>query len=633
MVRFPDDTGDEVEPEVTHVGGRRTMPVGGTSQNEEQSDRLSVLIICDQIVTTRALPAGGDVRIGRAATCDVVIDDPSISRAHAVLMLGPPLGLRDLGSANGTRVRDKQLGTGEVINVAPGDVITLGNATLIVQRRAPTVRPTRVWTHDYFEVRLEEECARQTRDGGTFAVARLHCDPPPPPHTLQEVLITGSRTSDVVGEYSPKELEFLLVDATPEEVGPAVQRVVDALKARKTEVQFGVACFPRDGRNAHELIHRASPFPRDREPTADAAVSAAIVADRRMQDLYGLAERIAAGNITVLILGETGVGKEVLAERVHRMSPRATKPYLKLNCSALTETLLESELFGHERGAFTGAMAQKPGLLETADGGTVFLDEIGELPHSIQVKLLRVIEERMVLRVGGLKPRHIDVRFVAATHRDLENEIMRGSFRQDLFFRLNGATLVIPPLRERPSEIPDLARAFITQTSRQMGLTAPPPLSAEALDVLRNYSWPGNIRELRNVVERAVLLCERGAIQPAHLPLEKMRATISVPPPQMQATQQMRPVPQPQPQPMQRPSDGAPRAPWGEDATRQIVIGPRGTPEPWRDEDAEERDRIMQALQACGGNQTTAARMLGIARRTLINKLELHGISGPRKKR
>jgi DNA-binding NtrC family response regulator len=629
VVRIGDD-GDELEPEVTHVGNRRTMPVGGTSQTEESSDRLSVLIICDQIVTTRALPAGGDVRIGRAATSDVVIDDPSISRAHAVLMLGPPLALRDLGSANGTRVRDRLLGTGEIANVAPGDVITLGNATLIVQRRAPTVRPQRIWTHDYFEVRLEEECARQLRDGGTFAVARLHSDPAPPPQTLQEVLIGGARTSDVVGEYSPKELEFLLVDSTPEEADRAALRVVDALKARGSEVVYGVACFPRDGRNAHELIHRASPFPRDREPIADAAVSAAIVADRRMQDLYGLAERIAAGNITVLILGETGVGKEVLAERVHRMSPRATKPYLKLNCSALTETLLESELFGHERGSFTGATAQKQGLLETADGGTVFLDEIGELPHSIQVKLLRVIEERMVLRVGGLKPRHIDVRFIAATHRDLESEISRGSFRQDLFFRLNGATLVIPPLRERPSEIPDLARAFISQASRQMGLAAPTPLSTEALEVLRHYSWPGNIRELRNVMERAVLLCERGPILTSHLPLEKMRSTISVPPPQMQSTQQMRPLAAPPAHAM--PAPEVPRMPWGDDATRQIVIGPRGTPEPWR-EDAEERERILHALQACGGNQTTAARMLGIARRTLINKLELHGISGPRKKR
>src|SRR6185503_6105666 len=182
--------------------------------------------------------------------------------------------------------------------------------------------------------------------------------------------------------------------------------------------------------------------------------------DEGMPQLHRLVERIARGTINVLILGETGAGKEVLAERVQRLSPRARWPFLRLNCAALSETLLESELFGHERGAFTGAVTAKPGLLETAEGGTVFLDEAGELPMSIQVKLLRVIEERQVLRVGGLKPRPIDVRFIAATNRDLEVEVARGAFRQDLFFRLNGVTLVVPPLRDRVSEIEALARLF-----------------------------------------------------------------------------------------------------------------------------------------------------------------------------
>ncbi|HEU5058223.1 MAG TPA: sigma 54-interacting transcriptional regulator [Kofleriaceae bacterium] len=669
MGRYTNDPGDE-QPEVTLVGQKRQS--GTTSSGDESGDRLSVLIISDKLVTTRPLPASGEVRIGRAPGSDLVIDDPSISRSHALLTIGPPLALSDLGSANGTRVRDRMLGSGETIEIAPGDVILLGNATLIVQRRAPPVRAQRIWAHDYFEVRLEEECARGQRDGGAFAVARLHVSPAPQPQVLQEVLASESRSSDVVGEYGPEEIELLLLDTPPDAAAAAIDRVAQNLRRRRMVVQTGLACFPRDGLSAHELVHRASPFPRHKEPTADAAVSAAIVADRRMQDLYRLAERIAAGNITVLILGETGVGKEILAERVHRMSPRSARPYLKLNCAALSETLLESELFGHERGAFTGAMQAKQGLLETADGGTVFLDEVGELPHSIQVKLLRVIEERMVLRVGGLKPRPLDVRFIAATNRDLENEISRGTFRQDLFFRLNGATLVIPPLRERTSEIHDLARAFAAQAARQMGLPSQPALSSEALELMMSYSWPGNIRELRNVVERAVLLCGRGPVLPAHLPLEKMRATIAVrqptaPPVPIHGPAAMNamfgpsvvvgPSGAPTLPPPINPAAGArrgpplvapPETPLIGDQTMPIVVGDllRAThgrsplaghppapiqPAGWDIDD--EKARILEALNACAGNQTAAARMLGIARRTLINKLELYGISGPRKKR
>ena len=188
-----------------------------------------------------------------------------------------------------------------------------------------------------------------------------------------------------------------------------------------------------------------------------------------MQRVHALAERAAAGTINVLITGETGVGKELLAETVHRASPRRDGPFVCLNCAALSETLLESELFGHERGAFTGAVEAKPGLLETADGGTLFLDEVGELPLATQAKLLRVIETREVTRLGSVRPRRIDVRFIAATNRDLEAEVGRGAFRQDLYFRLAGITLTIPPLRERVDEIRQLAELFARQICRELG--------------------------------------------------------------------------------------------------------------------------------------------------------------------
>jgi transcriptional regulator with PAS, ATPase and Fis domain len=344
---------------------------------------------------------------------------------------------------------------------------------------------------------------------------------------------------------------------------------------------------------------------------AEPADRRVVPVDRTMQDLYSLAARVAPGTIAVLILGETGVGKEVLAEKVHLLSPRAERPYLRLNCAALSETLLESELFGHERGAFTGAVVAKPGLLETADGGSVFLDEVGELPLSTQVKLLRVIEDRTVLRVGGLKPRRIDVRFIAATNRELDAEVARGAFRQDLFFRLNGATLVIPPLRERLGEVPELVESFRRQAASQLGHATVPGISAEALATLQQYSWPGNIRELRNVIERAVLLCGAGPILPSHLPLEKMRVTFSM----------VSPAALPPPAP--RPS--APPDPSEVPTPALLRRGAQLTPE-------AERAQIEEALLACGGNQTRAAQRLGIGRRTLINRLEEFGLVRPRKR-
>jgi two-component system response regulator AtoC len=632
MSRFGDTSAGDESLELTSVedSARPTLTSTSPGVGKDDATRLSVLIISDRLVTTRPLPSSGEVTIGRAPGCGLVIDDPSISRTHAALTVGPPISLRDLGSANGSRVRDRQLQQGESAELQPGDVIMLGNATLIVQRRAPPVRAQRIWAHDYFEVRLEEECARAQRDGNNFAVARLRCDPPPPAGMLQDALVAVARASDVVGTYGPNEFELLLIDTEPDAAAAAIERLSSHVGKSGFTIQSGVACFPRDGRHPDELIHKASPFQREQQPGEDAAVSAAIVADRRMQDLYRLAERIAAGNITVLILGETGVGKEVLAERVHRLSPRTGKPYLKLNCAALSETLLESELFGHERGAFTGAVGAKKGLLETADGGTVFLDEVGELPHSIQVKLLRVIEERVVTPVGGLKPRPLDVRFIAATNRDLEHEIGRGSFRQDLFFRLNGATLVIPPLRERTSEIADLARAFIAQAARQMGLDSQPSLSSAALEVLLAYPWPGNIRELRNVVERAVLLCTGRSLLPEHLPLEKMRGTVGVAAQRFGSTSQPPPIGWQAGAVFRQPAGVASGPPPGVPASPPAVT----LPPTIRVSPAEaEKDRILEALAACGGNQTEAARTLGIARRTLINKLELHGISGPRKRR
>jgi two-component system, NtrC family, response regulator AtoC len=318
----------------------------------------------------------------------------------------------------------------------------------------------------------------------------------------------------------------------------------------------------------------------------------------------------------------------VLAEQVHRRSPRAAKPFLRLNCAALSESLLESELFGHERGAFTGAHQLKSGLLETAQGGTVFLDEIGELPMTVQVKLLRVLEERQVWRVGGVKPRPIDVRFVAATNRDLETAVTEHKFRQDLYFRLAGVTLHIPPLRERTEEIEPLAREFARQLSRQK---RPPALSPEVIALMLGYSWPGNIRELRNAIERAVLLAGDGAVMPEHFAVEKMTATISTPisdAPLPRATATRANAPDSKPPSVQH-DTLPPTSDQGGAAAAALSLGERLR----RQVQEVERQHIIDALTRCGGNQTRAARELGISRRTLISRLEAYNIPRPLKDR
>jgi two-component system, NtrC family, response regulator AtoC len=310
-----------------------------------------------------------------------------------------------------------------------------------------------------------------------------------------------------------------------------------------------------------------------------------VVEDPTPTGLHPTVARIAASPINLLIHGETGAGKEVLARTVHAVSKRAG-PFLALNCAAIHGGLLESELFGHEKGAFTGAVQARSGLLESAAGGTVFLDEIGDLPHELQAKLLRVLEAREVFRVGGTRPIALDVRFVAATHRDLKDDVARGTFREDLYYRLHGVTLVVPPLRERRSAILPLIGRLLAEAAERMGAPQTPRLHPAAAAILHAHDWPGNVRELRAVLERAVLLAEDGEIRAEHLVL-----------------------------------DGPPTSAPGDDAAPADLSA----------DDAAERDRIIAALHECAGNQTRAAKALGISRATLVTKLKLFRIPRPRR--
>ena len=224
-----------------------------------------------------------------------------------------------------------------------------------------------------------------------------------------------------------------------------------------------------------------------------------------LRKVMEMVRQVAPLNNTVLLLGETGTGKEMIANAIHFSSPRKDGPFIKVNCGALPENLIDSELFGHEKGAFTGAVAESRGRFERADGGTIFLDEIGELSPTAQVRLLRVLENREVERVGGKRPIPVDIRVIAATHRDLQSMITNGGFREDLWFRLSGFPIPVPPVRQRKSDIPTLTRHFVTVKSRELGIAVPPSIAPGALLRLMEYDWPGNVRELENMVERELI--------------------------------------------------------------------------------------------------------------------------------
>jgi two-component system, NtrC family, response regulator AtoC len=580
-----------------------------------------LLVMGPELFATHPLPPRGMLTIGRAENADVRLDDPLASRHHARLHIGDVLQIEDLGSANKTRVRDVALAPGERVTIAPGEAVAIGSTILMVQQRLPQrVRVLR--PHGYMEARLEEECARSETTRDPFALVRLHVASPVAPARLTEIVAPVLRLPDMLALYGPNEYEILLASTAPEVAEQMTKELDAALAAAGAIVRTGLAMYPRDGRTPEALVAAASRRVRGESSERVAATDGGgIVYDAVMERVHKLAERAAAGTINVLIVGETGAGKEVLAERVHRTSPRAEKAFLCLNCASLSEHLLESELFGHERGAFTGASEAKPGLLETAPGGTIFLDEIGEMPLLLQAKVLRVLETRLVTRVGGLKPKAIDVRFVAATNRNLEEEVAAGRFRRDLYFRLNGMTLHIPPLRARRGEIAPLAALFLRQFSEPLGKD-PPELSDEARLMLEAYVWPGNVRELRNMMERAVLLCTGDEILPEHLLLESMSAAM---------TPNIGPAPELTARPT-LPMSVADDVGSGFGSAPPVGFGapPAGlgaAPLPGEDE----RERILRVLAECGGNQSRAAKALGIARSTLVLRLNEYQVPRPRK--
>jgi PAS domain S-box-containing protein len=300
-----------------------------------------------------------------------------------------------------------------------------------------------------------------------------------------------------------------------------------------------------------------------------------------MRQLFSLIENAAVSDAPVIIYGESGTGKELVARAMHETGPRAQKPFIKVNCAALNESLLETELFGHVKGAFTGALKSRVGRFEAAGGGDIFLDEIGDLPLATQIKLLRVLEEKVIERVGDHQPIKVDVRIISATNRDLPELISKGSFREDFFYRINTIPLRVPPLRERTEDIPLLARSFFNRLRLKSGKNIQ-GISNEALAVLMKYKWPGNIRELRSAFEYAFVSCQEKTILPEHLPMGVLEAPVAAAP---------------------APVTGA--------SLEEI-----------------KKQRLVRALEEAGGNQSEAARILGLSRTSVWNQMKRFGLSG-----
>jgi two-component system, NtrC family, response regulator AtoC len=407
-----------------------------------------------------------------------------------------------------------------------------------------------------------------------------------------DVLVTDSRLSQpqpldllrAVQERWPGMPVLLVMDQA------STLEIAEAIGAGATDILVRPLAPSQLAFAVHKALvigRRGAPSPPP--PRADADI--VFGRSPAMRALRDLLQRVAPTASTVLVRGESGTGKELVARALHRLSPRADRPFIKIDCTSLPETLIESELFGYERGAFTGAAAQKVGRVQLADGGTLFLDEIGELSAITQAKLLRLLQDREFERLGGKKTIRVDVRVVAATHRDLETMVERGVFRQDLFYRLNVVPLWIAPLRARRGDVEELAEHFCARVARDGGKSGV-TLSAGALRLLAGQRWPGNVRQLQNFVERLVVLCEGASIDEAHVRAELTR-------PVQFATETG----------LARPDVAPLPASTGEvlplDEALRIA----------------ERQALVRALEHTGGNRSAAARLLGVSRSTLYSKL------------
>ncbi|HEU4727449.1 MAG TPA: sigma 54-interacting transcriptional regulator [Kofleriaceae bacterium] len=534
------------------------------------------------------LDKGRSLVVGRSAPSDVEIPDPGLSRQHARFTWDDHgIWVEDLQSTNGTRKNGALVTRAKI---SPGDEIAVGPVMVSVHIMSSVDDELRGFDgHDRFVAALGDEITRARTFQRPLAVLMVRGADVRDGHVsrwasrLRMVL----RPVDRVGIYGPAAVLVALPEATPE----AAQAMAASLAGGEPPLTCRVASFPGDGGSVEELIARLQVATRAGRAADRPEPAQVVVKNAAMKEVMATVKRLAQSTIAVLIHGETGTGKEVVARAIHDGGPRKKQPLRCINCAAIPGLLIESVLFGHEQGAYTGADKSARGIFEQAEGGTVLLDEIGELAAPAQAALLRVLETKKVTRVGGEKEIDVDVRVIAATHRDLEGMAAAGRFRQDLLYRLNTVTLHIPPLRERIDEIRPLAERFL-KDARQKADSEVRAIDPRALGALESYGWPGNVRELRNVIERAVVLAQGQTIQLEDLTDRVRGGSRALAPPD--------------------PADARASADEPGDYREHVR--------------RYETELILRALHKHNGNQTEAARTLNLPLRTLVHKIQTYGI-------
>jgi DNA-binding NtrC family response regulator len=586
--------------EVTDWEGGATRQTTASDQPPKEP-RLSLVVYHDGGTLVVPLILHGAITVGRTDAADVIVPEDSLSRRHARFAWSEEgVWIEDLGSTNGTFVGGRKI-TRALI--APGDDISLGSVIASLHLVDPSSAMQPVVTEEAFEQWLREAIDRSKARERPLALLMVRELGHRQGHLGRWLprLRAHLRGNEHIGVYGPGWV-VLGSESTDYD---AAERLAAAIVASPADdgpaLGCAVAVGPDAGPSFDELIgvvRELSDLADESQPVQSArtrgigetvTADGPVVASATMRTLYDTARRVAASNVPVLIYGETGAGKELVARAIHAQSSRAGKPLLTINCGSVPGTLAESVLFGHERGAFTSADRRRIGAFEQASGGTVFLDELSELPLSAQAALLRAIENQRIMRVGSTSELRVDVRILAATNRDLEQLAESGEFRQDLLFRMNAVTLTVPPLRDRVEEIEPLAQHFLELARRGSGARAL-SLGEAALEKLRRHSWPGNVRELRNSIERAVILAAGPTIEPGDLHVHTPRVEQS-----SRATLRVEPIP-----------------------SAKLKDQVR----------AYEAELIIDALKTHGWNQTEAARALNIPVRTLAHKIQLYGLKG-----
>ncbi len=625
--------------ESNHVAETVPMFAGDSAlQYLSRSLRLNAVLLVYHRngVEMARLNPGTSLVVGREPPANIVIQDGNLSRRHASFtMENGEIVVQDLGSKNGVRVAGQRV---ERSVIRPGDEVLLGALTVSIHMTLGHEIPSfDLESHDTLRTALDFETVRAKFFGQAFAMVTVRALRHAKSHLqhwcprLRPLL----RPVDRVALYSQESIEILLPEIKPEKVEELVRMLVTPQDGEAILVA-GVALYPSMATSPDKLI--AESRNAARHASADVPVRIAnaetsttwlattaseddnlfTATSPAMRSVVQTATRVAKATIPVLLHGETGTGKEVLSRLIHDHGPRRNKPMVCINCAAIPATLIESTLFGHEKGSFTGANQTQKGVFEAADGGTLLLDEVGELAPATQAALLRVLDSKRVTRVGSTKEIDVDVRVLAATHRDLEAMCEAGTFRQDLYFRLSTMTIAIPPLRNRREDIAPLVGRFLKQAAK-VNDSHIRGISREAMDLLERYAWPGNIRELRNAIDRAVVIAEGDSVTARDLP-DRIRV-LKVPPAPNAAALPPRVV-------ENRDSPSSPdvtalpaKEPSAEDTGK-------GQAESLKERlENTEAQFILEALRAAGWNQTEAAKQLNMPLRTLQYKIKSFGIT------